>query len=167
MINRRVVIGVDPGGRYTGIVVRHQDTLCYTALVKRETPLDWYLGEVVDTVEKARDVAKNILLAETPNLITQPTALAVEDLNPPTPQMGMTSVQGLLETAQVIGAISGKYPITRIPPGQHGNKPLTAYPGALVHPSEEAGRGRYRHLRAAWDIAQAAQLHLAAQEAAG
>lgn len=156
------VVGVDPGGRHTGVVVRHGSMLRYWALLKRDTPIDWYLGEIVDTITKARDLARQIAIQHNG---FHRVPIAVEDLDDPTPQMGLTTVRGLIDTAQVLGAIAGTWPITRIPPAGHGAAPLRSYPDDLVDDSERKGRGRLRHVRAAWDIAGAAPAVIARQEA--
>jgi hypothetical protein len=86
-------------------------------------------------------------------------AVAVEATNAPTGQMGMTSVQGLLDAAWVGGAILGQkhmysfIPVL-VPPGGHGDKVPQAYPEKLWGAREgTAGQGTLRHARAAWDIA--------------
>jgi hypothetical protein len=42
-----------------------------------------------------------------------------------------------------------------VPPAGHGAGPCQAYPGALWPATEKRGAGRCRHLRSAWDIAEA------------
>ena len=154
------IVGVDPGGKHTGIVVRTPEGLHRWTLITRTSPLDWYLGEIVDAVTETRDFARNLILLDNHTDFRLPT-LAVEDLNPPAPQMGIISVRALLDTAQVIGAIAGRYVITRIPPGGHGSAPNAAYPEALQGPPT----GKMRHVRSSWDIAGAART-LIRQEAA-
>lgn len=151
----RLVVAVDPGGRHTGIVLRSGAILHYWALVSRQghEPLDWYLGEVIDTVTKAKERARELALL---NLFDAWALLAVEDITDPTPQMGITSVRGLIDTAQIIGAISGHWVITRVPPGGHGSHPLSTYPEKLVGIQEKSGQGRLRHVRSAWDVAHTA-----------
>lgn len=150
------IIGVDPGGKHTGIVVRTPAGLHRWSLITRTTPIDWYLGEVVDAVTEARDFARNLILADGPADLRTPV-LAVEDLNDPTPQMGITSVRGLLDTAQVLGALAGHWVITRVPPGGHGSGVLAAYPPALRGDGETRGRGKLKHCRSAWDLAATAR----------
>lgn len=159
----RLVVAVDPGGRHTGVVLRSGDALHYWALLTRDTDFDWYLGEVVDTVTKAKDRARTLALQDGALFDLSPV-LAVEDLNDPTPQMGLTSLRGLIDTAQVIGAIAGQWPIIRVPPGRHGSHPLNAYPTPLVGARERSGKGTSRHVRAAWDIAHTAVYVAAASE---
>lgn len=146
-------VGVDPGGRHTGVVARAGDQLLYKALVSctPDITFDWYLAEVVDTVRRARDHARDVLIAHDTHPRTG-LLVGVEDINDPTPQMGIASIRGLIDTAQVLGAVAAHFVVTRIPPAGHGSNPLSTYPNALVG-HETEGRGRLRHVRSAWDIA--------------
>lgn len=159
-----LVVAVDPGGRHTGIVLRSGTILHYWALLTCDTDFDWYLGEIIDTVTRAKDRARNLAL-ENGDIFDHFPILAVEDINDPNPHMGVTSVRGLIDTAQVIGAISGHWPIVRVPPGQHGSRPLSTYPDKIVGAKERSGRGALRHVRSAWDIAAAAHIQTAIRDA--
>ena len=141
-----MTIGVDPGGRHTGIVLRHSDQLVRWMLIRRATPLDAYLEEVVAAVVEMYAYAPTVGIGG-------PILVAVEDLNDPNPHMGVTAVRGIIDTAQVIGALSVTLPIVRIPPGRHGSAPLAAYPTALRGARELVGKGKLRHVRSAWDVA--------------
>lgn len=154
------IVAVDPGGRATGIVVRHRDRLHHSKLIVRGDPamsFDFYLQAVIDAVTKARDVARINTVVVPVEARYSSIPLAVEDLTDPNPHMGLTSLRGLIDTAQVIGAIAGQWIIIRIPPGGHGSGPLAAYPKALIGEREKRGAGQYRHLRSAWDIAATAR----------
>lgn len=150
------IVGVDPGGRSTGIVVRHADKLVHRALIERGAgqPIDDYLELVIDTISQLRTK----IIHQTALGPAQLPLTAVEDLRDPNPHLGLTAVRGIIDTAQVIGAIAGRTRIVRIPPGGHGAGPLRAYPDELRGLREKRGQGRYRHLRSAWDIAGAARL---------
>lgn len=152
-----VIIGVDPGGQCVGIVARHRDELIYHGLLTRGDRA--MAGWVRAVTQGCRDAAWAV-----PRQIgsTRPTVLAVEDLNPPTPHMGITSVRGLLDTAQVLGAVLHVYPgAIVVPPGGHGSGPIAAYPDAL-RPKTGRGRGhdRLRHCRSGWDVAGAAAVQI-------
>lgn len=154
-----IVLGIDPGGKSTGCVLRDGETLLDWQLVERDR-------ETVDRwANRCVDVAGHLVANLHVDLV------AIEGLNPPTPQMGTTSVLGLMDTATVIGAMLGwvadpafgaKYLL--VPPDRHGRAAegygrtglLAAYPDALVGPQETSGTGRLRHVRAAWDVAAAA-----------
>src|SRR5690606_22416502 len=125
----------------TGVVLRSGDILHSWALLTRDGPdLDFYLGEVIDTVTKTKERARELALTSG-DLYAASPLLAVEDINDPNPHMGVASVRGLIDTAHVIGAISGHWPIVRVPPGKHGSRPLTLYPEKLIGSKERTGRG--------------------------
>lgn len=146
------VIGVDPGGANTGIVLREGSSLIDHALIQAKD-YDWpeYLYAVMVQIN-----AFGIASRESHCL------LAVEDLNPPNPHMGTISVKGLMATAQVLGAITGRYPARElIPPGGHGSHDIRAYPTELVGKREtKAGQGKLKHCRSAWDVAGVAPSHI-------
>lgn len=153
-----IVLGVDPGGASTGFVLRDgRDLLAHDVLDRDNAPRPLW-------VEACVEAATNMAHEADVDLV------AIEDLNDPVPQMGMTSVRGLIDTAVVIGALLGwaqdpvtGTDVTLVPPGRHGRAAegygraglLAAYPEALVGPRETGG-GRMRHARSAWDVAGAA-----------
>jgi len=145
----QTVVGVDPGGRQTGVVTRRGERLFYGATVTREVPMPAYVAEVVDTIRRACGMAPGGDLL----------VVAVEGVNAPSPHLGLTNVAGLLDTAMVLGAVLHAYPeAVVVPPGGHGSAPLATYPSALVGKGEVVGTGKRRHMRSAWDAAGAARV---------
>lgn len=144
----RIVIGVKPGPYHTGIVVRQGSLLRHWSLITRSLPFDWYLHDVCDNTVQAKDAARLIALESSPNHLGEPAILAVADAVTDAAQDA--DYTELLETAQVLGAIAGHWLITRIPPADIHRKPLSDYPTRLTDP------GLTRHLRGAWDVADAA-----------
>lgn len=145
----RTVVGVDPGCRETGIVVRTGETVDYACLVisdEEGIPTHAYIDEVVETVRE---------------LVVEDRLLAVEGLvvphgRRPDGEAGIMNVKGILGTAAVYGAIVGCFPeAIVVPPERHGSAPLAVYPHSLVGPRETKGKGKYRHVRSAFDIAGA------------
>lgn len=126
-----LVVGVSPGPRHTGVVLRQGVTLRGRVLVQRtdtDAPIDWYLGDVVDAVTKLKNTARSIVLGDIPNLVGNPAILAVAD------PLDRESVEGGYAIAQVIGAIAGHWITTRI------TEPITTQP--LTHyPDRLQGRG--------------------------
>lgn len=166
MTNEPRIVGVDPGGRSTGVVALrfHQGKpyLLYQALVTRddptaaqrlngETTLTRHIRESLHTVRIATGDER--LLDSFQPRIDPNVLICAEDLTDPNPHLGMTAVRGLIDTAQVLGAIRAAYPNSVVVrPGRHGSHPLSAYPDQLVGPNEKKGAGKYRHLRSAYDI---------------
>ena len=156
-----VWVGVDPGGRSTGIVTRNGDLLVAATVVTRDGPpsstlSDWtagawqaYLADVLEAVEDVGD------------RYTTPASVAVEGVNNPGGRShGVIAPIRPIDLAGlgvVIGALAVRWPdLVVVPPGGHGSGPLAVYPPPLVGPNESAGKGRLRHARSAWDIAGAA-----------
>lgn len=148
-----LTLGIDPGGSQTGYVVRNGRTLVDWDLLDRDQ------ADRTLWVEACVEAANNLALEFEPELV------AVENLNDPTPHMGVTSVRGLIDTAVIIGALVAwsqdfPLPLQLVPPACHGRAAeglgraalVAAYPG-LVGPREKSGAGQMRHVRAAWDIA--------------
>lgn len=156
-----IVTGVDPGARWTGVVVRDGDLLVRHELIgSAGLSTARYLAAVIDAMEFF------------------PGWVAVEDLVEPTPHMGMTSVAGLIGTAQVIGAVLAiRDDAVLVAPGGHGATPdlspgpvldacmAEQYPAGLIGTRERgAYQGRLRHCRSAWDVAGAALVQLRREE---
>jgi hypothetical protein len=146
------VVGVDPGGRYCGIVARQVDAAVWAAVVTRDGDMAPYLAEVQAAIFDA-------VTCKWPE---ESFTVAVEGLVTPTPHMGTISLQGLLDTAVVLGAVMGWYPdAVVVPPGDNGAGPLGSYPSRLVGAREKLGAGHARHARSAWDVAGKAALYRA------
>lgn len=165
------ILGVDPGGAHTGLVLRDGPRLLANRLVSRgDQQIPAYLVQVLDAVQDLWDLDPP---PKTPVVI-----VAVEGLNAPTPHMGLTNVTGLLDAAQVLGAVLACWTAAVVvPPGGHGAVPdvLQAlpgkagdkacrqylddtYPAALIGAREKRGAGLLRHCRSAWSIAGAAEM---------
>lgn len=144
-------VGIDPGGSETGIIARHGDRCLYRSVVTRDDlQMGDYIAEVISVVVDA--------LAEVDPVDVLEDPVSVEGLTTPNPHIGMTSVRGLLDTAQVLGAVLAHWPTAVVvPPAGNGSAPLAAYPADL-RPIRGQGKGRdrLRHCRSAWDIAGAA-----------
>lgn len=152
-----VIIGVDPGGRQTGLVVRYGDNCLAADLVTRDGPELFpgadYLAEVVDAIGGLIVYASQDL----PELAdAAPPRIAVEGVVHPSGHVRMINAAGLLGTATVLGAVLAMFPSAFVvAPAGHGAGPRSAYPLKLWPPTEKRGAGKCRHLRSAWDIAEA------------
>lgn len=153
-----VAIGIDPGGTNTGIILRDDDELLDAVLLTRPDGQDdaKWVGRVVEDVWHAIRLTWDAAAGARLPLVAP--LVSVEAVNPPTGRMGMISLDGLLRTAAVYGAVLAEFPeAIVVSPGGHGSAPLAAYPQALRRAGEISGRGgKYRHCRSAWDIAGAA-----------
>ena len=146
-------IGVDPGARYTGVVVRRgNDLLDHRTYTRVST------GELPDRAYLRRIVLDLMDLVE-----LHGAGVAVEGVQKPSPFMGKTgnvsfsNVTGILGTAAVWGAVVAVLPAQIVPPGKNGSAPMRAYPVELRPTSGRgAGKDKLRHERSAWDVAGAA-----------
>ena len=89
----RLVIGIDPGGQHTGLVVLAGSEVITWSLYSRSgRSLNQY---ITDTVDAVADIAAELA----------PSLIGIEDTNRPNPHLGMTNPQGLLDTNRMIGAL--------------------------------------------------------------
>lgn len=153
------MIGVDPGGTYTGVVARASLRAgtgpLYAAVVTRADGVELvdYLLEVLDTIVKARSLDSGPQAGE----------IAVEDVQPPTGwkagERAPIDPEGLLNAARILGGIECRWPNRHlVAPGGHGSHPLALYPAQLIGAREKVGTGYRRHARSAWDVAGVALL---------
>lgn len=170
-----VTLGIDPGGRSTGVVIRRRDELLAAAVIERHP------SNVIDDHEYGLALWVRQAVEETDRLLGAtlevygPAAVevAVETFRRPSPHArrtdgnSLTNVDGLLATAAVVGALTRRHGyITRlVEPGGHGSRPDGTYPLELRPKASTTRKGppadRLRHARSAWDIAGAAILRRA------
>lgn len=147
------VLGIDPGSRYTAVVVRDGDVVLHaTTLVRPEkmNSTDWALEVLVGV---------KVILAEFPKV-----PLAVEGINPPTGfhrgQKATLNPRDILRAGIVLGAIVATWPdITIIPPGGNGSNHYSHYPACLIGrrpadlPGSTNSAGTRDHEQSAYDVA--------------
>ncbi len=147
-----IVLGIDPGGRTTGIVV----------VSRVDRPLDHRLVERQDgerVAEYAYGVASIVKVMVEAHAVE---LVAVEGLVTVNPHVRDRPISptGLLQAAVVYGAVTAMLthamtPTVIVRPGSHGSNPLTSYPPDLVGARERKGTGKLRHVRSAFDVALA------------
>lgn len=157
-----LIVGVDPGGRDTGVILRQGDQLHAAAIVTRDGDLADYLAEVLDTI------AGYARLHPAGADVAAVSCIAVEDVTAPTGHARgreghIIDPAGIIETAKVFGAILATMTgVVVVDAGGNGSQPLALYPELLVGPLERVGTGKRRHLRSAWDVAGRAELTMRA-----
>lgn len=172
-----IVIGVDPGGRDTGLVViddappvtRDRPAgaidLLESLTIRRAdsaagTPIEavprTYLLDVMSAVRDLLQIHVGDARRGTSHAL-----IAVEGVVKPTGHAGgrrghLIDPAGLLATAQVLGAILARawsVPVVRVPPGGNGSAlPWTAYP-EQIRAKSPLGKDNRRHMRSAYDVA--------------
>ncbi len=160
-----IVLGIDPGGRATGLCLVEHSTR--TVLVfgvldrpKWSNEADWRkdnIAAVTELVEHRTNGGHHVELA------------GVEGWTVPNPHVrrangnSLINPKGIIDTAFIVGALLTALdhsPVPRtvlVPPGGNGSNPAAAYPPELIGPKEgPALGGRLRHARSAFDVAMTA-----------
>ena len=158
-----VWVGIDPGARWTGVVVRRRDSLLWHHVVDRSKSPDYLADVEVAIVRAAYAVAEADVW------------YAVEDVVPPCgfkdgrrqfarPADILALGQTLGWVRHVVLTLTSPSRLVLVPPGGHGGNLLRLYPEALVSAAERR-HGLHRvapassavsHAREAWDVAGAA-----------
>lgn len=159
------VLGVDPGGRWTGILVRRGVDVLAHVTVTRDTDEDADAGTRGVGVGPAYVADVCIAAAELAD-VHAVDLVAVESVVAPNPHVNRrngkatTNPTGALGAAMVYGAILRDWPAAVIvAPAGNGSLPLSAYPPELVSDQERRrglnriGDGKLRHVRSAYDVA--------------
>jgi hypothetical protein len=150
-----VVLGVDPGGKSSGFVLRRGSTYLAHDVVTAKGPAGGmpaieYLWRVADVFE---------------NLLADADLVAMETVTPP--RGFKNGRRDAIQPGSLIGvsAVAG-YLLAHCPeailvsPAGNGSRPLSTYPPQLIGARESAkGTGILRHARSAWDVAGAARLN--------
>lgn len=165
------VVGVDPGSRTTAVVLREGKACEYVELVERGGDLGEYLMTVVGAVGEVAHWNVDLV--------------AVEDVVNPSwfldgKEAPLLNLAGLLETAQVLGAIRSHLNCRLVRPAGFGKTPdleqpyLDAYmrenyPAELLGAGELGGKytGRLRHARSAWSVSLAGERQTRQQQIGG
>ncbi len=165
-------VGVAPGGRSTGIVIRRDHDL-----------LGWMILDRTDDEDEGRSIgvgaptiqAVNAAITTALGTAGPGAHLAVDGVTPPVGfkdgKREPIHPRDTIATGVVLGGILAAHPdAVVVRPNNHGRGTLAAYPDALITRSERlhglnrtAGKSATeRHARAAWDVAGAGPLTLAA-----
>lgn len=144
------VIGIDPGGRSTGLVLLSGDRLIDADVIERKgkdrVPEASYLVEVRKRVQVAcfRSVDRPLLCVEG---LKAPNAYHDGKRKPISPL-------DLVGPAMVLGMILAEWPeAVVVPPGGNGARDWFAYPEQIRQPIGGKGSDRMRHARSAYDVA--------------
>ena len=158
----RIVLGFDPGGRETGVVLRHRDTLLAGDVVVRHDDLTMpdgtYTRDVTGTA--VRMLERHGFGPRSDELIVVSEGVRYW---PKKGKGAAPNLTGLLGAAIVHGAICERWPSTIVvPPGVgHGSFHESSYPAEIRPARHGKGKDRNRHARSAWDASHHGEtLHL-------
>lgn len=168
-----VVVGVDPGARYTGIVVA--ETTDRAGALRLVTHRTVERDEVYATPEQYAD---EVWTAIQTMLVSAPHGrwiVGVESWVAPSSHMhgklSFIDPEPLLAAAWLAGVITGRFTgdradaVYQVAPGGNGKAVYQQYPDALVSAQErmqpnwqirQAGEGKLRHVRSAFDVCRVA-----------
>lgn len=147
-----VFLGIDPGGRETGIVVRRRDELLAAQVVVRQDdrlmPNGDYCAAVAACALRLLDSGAGMGPRD-PDLV-----VCVEDVRYwPQQKATQRNLTGLLGAAIVLGAVYARWAdAVTVPPGSgHGGLHESAYPAQIRPRRSGKGTDKMRHCRSAWD----------------
>lgn len=154
------VMGVDPGSRYTGVVVRDGDVVLHSSTLVRPQELnstDWALLVVAGVQEIRKEFPARL-------------PMGVEGVNPPTGfsrgKKAALNPKDIIRAGIVLGAVVATWPTAQIvPPGRNGSQHYTHYPSVLIGrrpadlPGASNGAGTRDHEQSAYDVAGKAANH--------
>lgn len=160
-----IVLGVDPGGRDTGLAVVGDGIPTHQSLLASRTVHRTGATRTLASVPRSYILDVMVATLELVNA-AEPRLIAVEGVTRPkghaTGRSGhLIDPSGLLATAQILGAILGRawsVPVVVIPPGGNGSfLPLARYPEPLATTGK--GNDKRRHERSAYDVAMQGQAY--------
>lgn len=156
-----IVLGVDPGSRNTGLVLRERETLLGFALEVRagtqRLPDGPYLRQVIaGCLRLLRAVEIDPADKDAYVVGVESVAYWPEDTSK---GQRPRDQRGLYGTAMVLGGVLTRWPDATVVNSGRGvaNFHPQSYPAEIRPPVNGAGKDRLNHVRAAWDHSHAAE----------
>lgn len=151
------MLGIDPGGKYTGVIVRAGDEVLGVRVVTRsgsgDLPDTRYIHEVLDEITSHVELVDGIAVE----------GLVVPKGRDPGGNETHMNVAGLIGVGMVFGAVLARWPrAVVVPPGGHGSLPEVAYPLVIRKRAKNLG-GPSSHARSAYDVAGVGRLLMRTQ----
>lgn len=148
------VVGIDPGARYTGVVVRDGDAVLHASTLVRPKDMsgtDWAVMVVAEVQQ---------ILKEFPRTIP----VAIEGISDPKGfhhgKRAAINPKDIIRAGIVLGALVATWPKAEIvPAGGNGSQHYTHYPASLIGrrpadlPGSTNGAGTRDHEQSAFDVA--------------
>lgn len=155
------IIGIDPGARYTGVVIRDGDVVLHSSTLVRDlnkpSGTDWAI-QVVRGIQT--------ILADFPTI-----PVAIEGISDPKGfhrgQRAAINPRDIIRAGIVLGALAATWPdAVIVPPGSNGSQHYSHYPAELIGrrppelPGSTNGAGTRDHEQSAYDVAgKGARIH--------
>lgn len=148
------VIGIDPGARYTGVVVRDGDAVLHASTLVRPVDMsgtDWAVTVVSGVQHILRDFPRSI-------------PVGIEGISDPKGfhqgKRAAINPKDIIRAGIVLGALVATWPTAEIvPAGGNGSQHYTHYPACLIGrrpgdlPGSTNGAGTRDHEQSAYDVA--------------
>jgi hypothetical protein len=149
------IIGIDPGARYTGVVVRDGDAVLHSSTLVRPQDMssgtEWALSVVAQIQEIMKDFP-----------ITMP--IAVEGISDPKGfhqgKRAAINPKDIIRAGIVLGAVVAIFPkAIVVPPGNNGSMHYSNYPASIIGkrpadlPGSSQKAGTRGHEQSAYDVA--------------
>lgn len=150
------VLGIDPGARNVGVVLRDGDAVLYASTLRRDDAVDEYVWphQVVAEVKAALGASR--------------VPMGIEGVHAPrwhmNGEVSPVRPKDLIALGMVVGALTAVWPqAVVIHPGKNGSQHVSHYPRCLVgrRPPELSGStagGKRAHEQSAFDVAGKAAL---------
>lgn len=153
VITGKQVLGIDPGSRYTGVIIRDEDTVLFSSILvrpKEMDPLPW----AVSVVEQIREI----------HLQFPDAKVAIEGISDPKGynrgKRAPINPRDIMRAAAVAGGCAVAFPNSVIiAPGGNGSQDISQYPDCLIGrrpkdlPGTNKGAGTRSHEQSAFDVA--------------
>lgn len=151
----RPICGVDPGARYTGVVIRDGEAVILASTLVRDEDMksgtDWALSVVQQVIEIYDNYCPG-------------APVAIEGISDPKGfqhgQRAAINPKDIIRAGIVLGALVQKFPDAHIvPPGNNGSQHYSNYPDVLIGrrpadlPGSTNGAGTRNHEQSAYDVA--------------
>lgn len=155
------IVGIDPGARYTGLVVRDGDAVLHSSTLVRPQDMsstDWAITCLTGIQTILKDFPRTI-------------PIAIEGISDPKGfyrgQRAAINPRDIIRAGVVLGALVATYPTAVIvPPGNNGSQHYSHYPDSLIGrrpadlPGDTNGAGTRDHEQSAYDVAgKGARIH--------
>jgi hypothetical protein len=149
----QLVIGVDPGARYTGVVVRNGEIVVHSTTLVRPKELDGVTWAKL-VVEGVQEILKEF----------GAIPMGLEGISDPkgfqNGKRAAINPRDIIRTGIVVGAVAVAFPDAQIiAPGKNGSRGKENYPPVLVGrrpktlPGDSNGAGTRNHEQSAFDVA--------------
>lgn len=155
------ILGIDPGARYTGVLVRDGDAVLHSSTLVRPKDMDSGTEWALSVVQQVNTILEDF---------SEELPVGIEGISDPKGfQHGKKAAinpKDIIRAGIVLGALAQRFPKAFIvPPGKNGSQHYSHYPDVLIgrRPADLPGSGNAagtrNHEQSAYDVAGKAARH--------